>query len=86
MVESCENNLAACIQKNKFSIGDTLEAIEPGKPAFSFVVKELYDDKGQPIDAAPHPMQRVWVRLPQNVAPMAFLRRENKMDEKTTNI
>ncbi len=65
-----------CEQRNKFSVGDTLEALERGKPPFSFTVGELLDADKNPIDAAPHPTERVYIRAPRALAPGSLLRKQ----------
>ena len=52
------------IQRNKVSVGDTAEVISPSKLGQPFVVTELYDQNGAPIESAPHPAQKFFVRIP----------------------
>lgn len=65
-----------CEQRNKFSVGDTLEALERGKPPFSFTVAELLDADKNPVDAAPHPTERVYIRTPHALAAGSLLRKQ----------
>ena len=55
------------MQKNKVSIGDKAEVISPGCVGKGFTVTELYDEKGTPLESAPHPNMKFYVRVPFNV-------------------
>ena len=65
--ENGEGRLALFMQKNKVSLGDAAEIISPGFIGRSLNVSELYAENGEPIDAAPHPFMRFWVRVPFDV-------------------
>ena len=60
--------------KNKICVGDTAELLTPGEIGKPFVVGELYDAEGQPIEAAPHPSQPFYIRVPYNVKEGDILR------------
>ena len=79
-VEYCENDLPASLeyeneagklalfmQKNKVCIGDAAEVISPGVISRALVVSELYAENGEPIESAPHPFMKFWVRVPFDV-------------------
>ena len=55
------------IQRNKVSIGDKAELISPNKFGRAFEVTELFSEKGEPIESAPHPAQRFFVKVPFEV-------------------
>jgi hypothetical protein len=59
--------LAPFIQRNKIKLGDSAEMISPSKFGRAFTVCELYDENGQPIEAAPHPSQKFFARVPFEV-------------------
>ncbi len=66
----CENEngrLALFMQKNKVKLGDGAEVISPSMTGRAFTVTELYDEKGAPIDCAPHPFMKFYVRVPFEV-------------------
>lgn len=63
-VENENGKLALFMQKNKVSVGDSAEVISPGFIGRAFTVNELYDEKGEPIESAPHPFMRFFVRVP----------------------
>jgi putative protease len=52
------------IQRNKICIGDSAEIISPNKIGQPFTVRDLYNEKGEPIESAPHPAQKFFVRVP----------------------
>ncbi len=66
-VENENGRLALFMQKNKVSIGDGAEVISPGFIGRALTVNELYDEKGEPIESAPHPFMRFFVRAPFEV-------------------
>ena len=52
------------VQRNKVSLGESAEMISPKKIGRAFLVTELYDETGAPIEAAPHPSMRFFARVP----------------------
>jgi putative protease len=50
-------------QRNKFSVGDRVELFRPQGQGFIQEINEMYDENHVPIASAPHPKQRVYVRL-----------------------
>jgi len=61
------SDLALFVQRNKFKKGDRAEILSPGKVGRGFVVEEIYDEKMQAVESAPHPGMRVYVRVPFKV-------------------
>jgi putative protease len=72
--DSDENGLARFKQKNKIVRGDRAELLSPGKIGRPFLVEELFDEEGQPIEAAPHPSQIFTCRVPFEVRKGDILR------------
>ena len=68
-LESVNENgrLYPFIQRNKIKLGDSAEMISPNKLGQPFTVTELYDEKGEPIESAPHPSQKFFIRVPFEV-------------------
>lgn len=62
------------IQRNKVKLGDGAEIISPNKVGAAFTVTELYGEDGAPIEAAPHPGQRFFCRVPFPVKPGDIMR------------
>jgi putative protease len=67
-------NVALVQQRNKFSVGDVLEVFGPHTETTSFIVTEMYDDKDTAIESAPHPLQRVFLKVEIPLEPYAMLR------------
>ena len=65
--ENEEGRLALFMQKNKVKVGETAEIISPNKCGRAFLVREMYGEKGEAIDCAPHPFMRFFVRIPFEV-------------------
>ena len=65
--ETEKGRLYPFIQRNKVSVGDGAEVISPRKIGRAFKVEELYSEKGEPIESAPHPAMKFFVRVPFEV-------------------
>jgi len=63
-----DGTLCKFMQKNKSSVGDSAEIISPGRAGRSFVISEMYSEKGEKIDCAPHPSMIFYVRVPFDVS------------------
>ena len=59
-----ESGFATFVQKNKMTLGQTVELLTPGKTGVSLTVTELRDEQGAPIDATPHPQMRFLMKMP----------------------
>ncbi len=64
-------------QRNKLSVGDTAELLTPGRVGIPTTVTELYDEAGNPIASAPHPLMIFYTRLPVPVNEGDILRAGN---------
>ena len=62
------------MQKNKISTGDSAEVISPSKVGRPLKIDEMYDEKGVPIESAPHPFMRFFVRSPFEIKEGDILR------------
>lgn len=60
--------------KNKFSLGQRLDCLEPRSDPFEFDVTGMFDGTGEPIKTAPHPMMTVKIPFPRPIAIGALLR------------
>ena len=65
--ETENGKLYPFIQRNKIKLGDAAEIISPSQIGKAFTVTELFSDKGEPIESAPHPSQKFFVRVPFDV-------------------
>ncbi|OEF96305.1 peptidase U32 family protein [Desulfuribacillus alkaliarsenatis] len=69
--------LAIIEQRNHFRIGDEIEIIGPGGVFFSQIVEELYNDNGEPVEVAPHPLEILQLKMAQPVEANYLMRKEN---------
>lgn len=65
--ENENGKLYPFIQRNKVSLCDSAELISPNKIGKAFKVTELYSEDGEPIESAPHPAMKFYVRVPFEV-------------------
>ncbi len=76
IVESCsEAGLAICSLRNKFSMGDTLEAVGPDMRPFSFAVPMMEDMDGLLLEEPRKPQMQFTVQLPRAVPAFTILRK-----------
>lgn len=59
VVEGYEDGCILARLKNKFSVGETLDCLEPKAPPVQIVVDKMYDHNGEEIEVAPHPMSLI---------------------------
>ncbi len=77
-VENGQGVLCRMMQRNKLVLGEPAELLTPGRVGVPFVVSELYDAEGNPIESAPHPMMTFYVRLPHAVGEGDLIRAGDK--------
>lgn len=63
-------------QKNKFSVGEIIEAIKPDGSTIETVVRRITDDEGNDMESCPHPRQIIYVGLDTELAAYDILRRK----------
>lgn len=78
IVEKCENGWLYIEQRNKFSVGETLEALEFGVKPVSFTVEEIVDDKGENVQSANRAMMKAKIKTDVVLNEGAILRRQAK--------
>ena len=49
-------------QRNRFFLGDTLEILSPNSTGEKLKVEEMWDTDGNPVDSAPHPQQKLYIK------------------------
>ncbi|MCL2203930.1 MAG: U32 family peptidase C-terminal domain-containing protein [Defluviitaleaceae bacterium] len=64
-------------QRNKFSLGDEIEIFRPGQPDHVQTIDVLFDAQGAKITSAPHPKQRVYVKLTAEATRYDILRKKH---------
>ncbi len=67
VADSAAGEPAMFIQRNKVSVGEKCELLSPGKIGVGFSADEIYSDKMEPIESAPHPGMIFYVRVPYDV-------------------
>lgn len=76
-VESCDDDGNAVIkQRNKFSVGDTLEIMQPVDGFLTMEVTEMYNDRDEKIESAPHAQMTVKMKLPKKVPANSIIRKK----------
>ncbi len=70
-----ENGFHKIYQKNKFSVGEEIEAMAPDGSNRILKVLALEDEHRLPVDSAPHPRQEIWIRFEERLEAGWLLRR-----------
>ncbi len=65
-------------QRNKFSVGETVEIMKPDGRNVEAAVEGIWDGEGNTQESAPHPKQSLWIRLSRCPEPMDILRRQEE--------
>jgi putative protease len=73
-----ETKIARLSQRNKFSVGEEVEILQPGKPFFKMKLRDMKNEDGEPIESAPHAVMTVYMPMDEPVVKGAMLRREKK--------
>ena len=76
IADGWENGELICTQRNKFSVGDELEILEPKKEPSCFKVEKIINSKGESVEDAPHPMEQLRIPYPVPVVKGALIRQE----------
>ncbi len=71
-----KNHLYELEQKNKFSVGETIEIIKPNGETIETLVKCIMDDQGTNMESCPHPRQKIFVDLGIELEVFDILRRK----------
>ncbi len=69
-----DNGMIVTEQRNKFSVGDEIEIMKPDGSNISTRVLELLDEEGNQMENAPHPKQKLLLRLDQSASENDILR------------
>lgn len=72
-----ETGLTTVEQRNKFSVGDTIEIFGPRTPYYEEIIQEMYNEEGEPVESAPHPQQILKIRF-NRVPGENFIMRKKK--------
>ena len=69
-----ENGRIITEQRNKFSVGDEIEIMKPDGRNIPTKVLEMQDEEGVGMESAPHPKQKLMLRLDQPASEFDILR------------
>ncbi|MEE1306204.1 MAG: U32 family peptidase [Agathobacter sp.] len=73
-----ENGMYRMEQRNKFSVGETIEVMKPNGDNIEVTVKRLVDEDGKDMDSCPHPQQVFYVDLGVELDEFDILRRREE--------
>ena len=73
--ERNEEGLYRIEQRNKFSVGETIEIMKPDGQNLSVTVRGIYDEDGNSMESAPHPQQKLFIDLGTEIQVYDLLRR-----------
>jgi putative protease len=76
-VKECKDGYIIAEQRNKFSKGDILDALQPSTEPVVFTAEQLLDKDDNEIESAPHPMMIVKIKS-DLVFPKGTLLRKEK--------
>lgn len=65
-------------QRNKFSVGETIEIMKPNGDNIEVVVRRIVDETGCDVTSAPHPKQKLWVDVGCKMERYDILRRKEE--------
>lgn len=65
-------------QKNKFSVGESIEIMKPSGENVRAAVTGIYDEEGTPMESAPHPKQKLRIKLSAQAVPGDILRKKEQ--------
>ena len=65
-------------QRNKFSVGETIQIMKPDGWNLDVTVRGIYDCDGTSMESAPHAQQKLWIDLGADIQEYDILRREEE--------
>lgn len=65
-------------QRNKFSVGDTIEIMKPNGENIMATVRRIMDEEGTDMDSCPHPKQQIFVDFGIQLNDFDILRRKEE--------
>lgn len=73
-----QTKMAIVEQRNKMTVGETIEVFGPGTDFFSQRLTVLLDEEGNPIESAPHPQQILQIKMEHPVSENFMLRKRKE--------
>lgn len=75
-----ETGMALVEQRNRVFAGDKIEVIGPDYNGFEQEIEKMLNDKDEEIDVAPHPQQKIKIRMDKPVEKYYILRKKREDD------
>ncbi len=75
LFEKNEDGKCVFVQKNKLTVGDTVEVMTPDSKPFSFTINKIWDENDKEIQSAPHPMQIFKLDIGKELPEFSMLRK-----------
>jgi U32 family peptidase len=72
------NGIALVEQRNKMTLGETIEVFGPGRNSFEQILVQMTDEAGLSLDSAPHPQQILQIKMDYKVSPNDMLRKRKE--------
>lgn len=76
IVGEVKDGLIQIEQRNKFSVGETIEIMKPDGRNISALVRGIYTEEGESQESAPHPKQVLYIDLDGEVEQYDILRKK----------
>lgn len=81
IIQGEQNGRYEIEQRNKFSVGETIEIMKPNGENVLTRVLRIVDEAGNEQESAPHPQQKLFVELDQKADVYDILRRQEEKSE-----
>ena len=78
MGERNEEGLYRIEQRNKFSVGETIEVMKPDGENLSVTVRRIVNEDGMEQESAPHPKQVLYLDVGTEMDRYDILRRQEQ--------
>ena len=65
-------------QRNKFCVGDKVEAMKPNGDNLTLTVVGISDEEGNAMESCPHPQQKIFVTFDQQLEAYDIIRCKNE--------
>ncbi len=69
-----ENGNVVCLAKNRFYAGDELDCLEAGSEPFILKTDDIFDENGQRVEVANHPMMKIYIPFSRPIKNGSMLR------------
>ena len=79
-IEEICDGLARISQKNKFSVGETIEIMKPNGDNIPVRIDKLFNSDREPVESAPHPKETIYFPVPPVAQVGDLLRRKELAD------